>query len=54
MLKIMIKTRYNFHMFLQKYNEALMQDALCIKLKDQLKLRAAHHGKQAFFLLSKI
>lgn len=54
MLKVFIKFKYKFHLFLQKHNEALMQDALCKKLRDQLQQRAAYHGRQAIFLVSKI
>jgi len=53
-LKTMIKFRYKFHLYLQMHNEALMRDALCKKLREQLQQRAAYHGSQAIFLVSKI
>ena len=54
MFKTSIKFKYRLHLFLQKHNEALIEDAICNKLKAQLQRRAAHHGQQAIFLGSKI
>jgi hypothetical protein len=53
-LKFFLKTKYQFHLLLKKYNEVLMEDAVCKKLRNQLQQRAAYHSQQAFFLGSKI
>ena len=54
MFKPLINLKYRIHLFLQNYNEALVQDAICDKLKAHLKQKASYHGQQAYSLISKM
>ncbi|CAM3955781.1 hypothetical protein [Mesobacillus thioparans] len=54
MFKVFISLKYKVHLFLRNYNEALMQDAICDKLKVHLKQKASYHRQQAFSLISKM
>lgn len=54
MLKQFVNFKCKIHLFLQQYNEALVQDAVCDKLRSHLKQKASYHRQQALSLLTKI
>lgn len=54
MLKQALKLKYRFHLLLQKYNEALIEDAICKELRARLEQRAMYHRRQASFIEVKI
>ncbi|WP_156187575.1 hypothetical protein [Peribacillus loiseleuriae] len=54
MVKNYLKMKYYIHVFLQKYNEALVDDALSSSLKSKLKSIANHHEQKAMILRSKL
>ncbi|CAM3981459.1 hypothetical protein [Mesobacillus zeae] len=41
------KLKYHWHYFLQKHNEALLKDALCVHLKSKLTEKASYHRVKA-------
>lgn len=49
-LKQGLKLKYRFHLLLQKYNEALMEDAICKELRARLQQKAVYHRRQASFI----
>lgn len=48
--KILLNFKYKTHTFLQHYNEILIQDAVCQKLKSKLKQKANYHKQKAITL----
>ncbi|WP_174729008.1 hypothetical protein [Mesobacillus harenae] len=54
MLNLLVKMKCKFHLFLQRHNEALVQDALSDDLKSRLKAKASYHGQIATLLTSKL
>lgn len=54
MFKLVINFKYRFHLLLQNYNEALIQDALCEKLKASLHQKASYHEEKAGSLIAKL
>ncbi|MGV2939739.1 hypothetical protein AB5I83_09125 [Mesobacillus sp. LC4] len=50
---MLLKIKYHLHLFLKKHNEALMQDALCEKLRAKLSERARYHSNRAMILTAK-
>jgi hypothetical protein len=52
--KWVVNLKYRFHLLLQNYNEALIKDALCDKLKASLIQKASYHEEKAFSLITKI
>lgn len=54
MLKSFVILKCKIHLFLQKYNEVLMQDAVCEKLRSHLKQKASYHGQRAITLMTKM
>lgn len=53
-LKSFVNLKCKIHLFLQQYNEALVQDAVCDKLRSHLKQKASYHGQRAFSLMTKM
>jgi hypothetical protein len=53
-LKSLLNVKCKIHLFLQQYNEALVQDAICDNLKTHLKQKASYHGQRAFSLMTKL
>lgn len=53
-LKSFVNLKCKIHLFLQQYNEALVQDAVCDKLKSHLKQKASYHGQRALSLMTKM
>ncbi|WHX40275.1 hypothetical protein QNH36_21950 [Mesobacillus sp. AQ2] len=53
-MKSLVRLKCKIHLFLQQYNEALMQDAVCDKLRAHLKQKASYHGQQAISLRMKM
>jgi hypothetical protein len=53
-LKSFLNVKCKIHLFLQQYNEALVQDAVCDKLRSHLKQKASYHGQRAFSLMTKM
>jgi hypothetical protein len=51
--KWVVNLKYRFHLLLQNYNEALIKDALCDKLKTSLIQKATYHEEKAIALISK-
>jgi hypothetical protein len=47
MQKVLLHFKYRFHVFLQHYNEVLIQDAVCDKLRLKLKQKAYYHEQKA-------
>ncbi|WP_176167256.1 hypothetical protein [Mesobacillus jeotgali] len=54
MFKLLINFKYKFHLLLQNYNEALIQDALCEKLKASLQQKASYHEEKAGSLIARL
>lgn len=54
MFKLVINLKYRFHLLLQNYNEALIQDALCEKLKSSLQQKARYHEEKAGSLVVRL
>ncbi|WP_226678999.1 hypothetical protein [Mesobacillus jeotgali] len=50
MKKVLMNLKYKIHIYLQHYNEILLQDAVCRKLKSQLMQRANYHKQKAITL----
>ncbi|NHM29998.1 hypothetical protein [Neobacillus terrae] len=45
------KYMYHYHLFLHRYNNALVKGALCEKLKAKLKAKSSYHLEKAVGLL---
>ncbi len=48
-----LKLRFSFHQFMSKYNEALMEDAICPDLKKKLAAKASWHKRKVNELTEK-
>jgi hypothetical protein len=53
-LKSFFKLKCKIHLFLLRYNEVLLQDARCEKLRAHLKEKASYHGQRAFSNMTKM
>ncbi|WP_170169111.1 hypothetical protein [Mesobacillus subterraneus] len=53
-MRVFIQAKYHLHLFLKKYNEVLIEDALCHHLKSKLEQKARYHWQQAVMLQAKI
>ncbi|WP_156319762.1 hypothetical protein [Bacillus sp. FJAT-18017] len=52
-MKIILKARYYFHLFLHNHNQQLVNDAICDELKAELSERAYYHWAKATGLTAK-
>ncbi|MBM7656466.1 hypothetical protein [Neobacillus cucumis] len=47
MLKVLIKGKYYYHLFLHRHNQLLQQDCLSEELRMKLKVKATYHNRKA-------
>ncbi|WP_187373130.1 hypothetical protein [Bacillus rubiinfantis] len=46
MLKLVLRGKYLYHVFLQRYNEVLQKDCLSEELRMKLKVKATYHSSK--------
>lgn len=54
MFRIYKNLTYKYHIFLQRYNERLLKDALCVNLKAELQAKVIYHGLKACSAVNKV